>query len=150
MTAPLLPPEPEKAGWHWLRHAHRDRPVVLYWSPRVWFDGPDDYYYPGDMDVYTYLCPVAPPDSPDETAAAELQSLRARLSAAEAERDAAMAELRRNRPYPDTAIAVLTQPPPSTKGMAPRDRADRLYAAWLDQVARGLGALTPSPEGDEG
>jgi hypothetical protein len=83
----------------------------------------------------------------DETAAAEL---RTRLSAAEAERDAAMAELRRNRPYPDTAIAVLTQPPPSTKGMAPRDRADRLYAAWLEQVARGLATLTPSPEGDEG
>ena len=45
--------------------------------------------------------------------------------------DALRADVERLR----RALDSLMVPPPGTKGMGPKDRADRLYAAWLGRIS---------------
>lgn len=41
----------------------------------------------------------------------------------------------------ERALTALTEPPPSTKGLGPKDRADRLHAEMLRRIAAAKEAL---------
>ena len=81
----VLPPDPEKSGWHWLRCPNPEYLNVAEWHAAedfhptwtmIWKDG---VYEPADLAAagYAYACPVDPPGT--ATALADARAEVARL-----------------------------------------------------------------------
>jgi len=62
MSAPWngLPDQPERTGWHWLKHSNGNYPQPFEWNPdtRQWEVDIDDEGFPEEMadSGYQYIC----------------------------------------------------------------------------------------------